>query len=71
MANELRTLPERLVKLGLPKQTLVNVFKPFGGKLVVAFPKLEPVVPPDESEAQLRERLRASLAKSRRKKRAG
>jgi len=50
-------------------ETLNKVFAPFGGKVVLSFPRLEEPPPPDDEERQRRAMLRAALAKSRRQRR--
>jgi hypothetical protein len=50
-------------------ETLHKVFAPFGGKLVLSFPRFEDPPPLSDAEKQRREMLRAALAKSKRPRR--
>ncbi|MGE6761079.1 hypothetical protein ACQKGO_23875 [Corallococcus interemptor] len=51
-------------------ETLNKVFAPFGGKVALAFPRLEEPPPLDDEKLRRREMLRAALAKSRRRRRS-
>ncbi|NVJ26408.1 MULTISPECIES: hypothetical protein [Myxococcus] len=50
-------------------ETLNKIFAPFGGKVVLTFPRLEEPRPLDDDEKQRREMLRAALAKNKRQRR--
>ena len=49
--------------------TLTRALAPFGARVAITFPRLEPAMPASEESARRRAALAASLAKSQRRKR--